>query len=128
MNFKHALLAAVAYVAFSGMVNAAEEGVFKKGYVLSVITVTTSKEEADKFVQTFEKSPRASHKMAGFLGLAVAQNSKDSGSFLVISMWKDEASLQAYVKSPGFGEDHANMGAIQSAKTGVPGRFVVKEN
>jgi heme-degrading monooxygenase HmoA len=128
MNFKHMILAAVVYVAFSGMVNAAEEGVFKKGYVLSVITVTTSKEEADKFVKAFEQSPRASHKMEGFLGLAVAQNSKDSGSFVVISMWKDEASLNAYVKSPGFGQDHANMGTVESAKTGAPGRFVVKEN
>lgn len=101
---------------------------FAKGVVLSVITATTSKEEAAAFVKAFEDTPKASHKMAGFLGLAVAENTKVPGSFIVISAWKDEASLDAYVKSRGFGGDHARMGEIKSAKTEPPGRFVIKDN
>ena len=101
---------------------------FAKGVVLSVITATTSKEEADAFVKAFQESPKASHTMDGFLGLAVAENTKVPGSFIVISAWKDEASLNAYVQSKGFGGDHMRMGTIKSAKTDPPARFVIKDN
>ncbi len=124
----------IALVIFAATLRA-EEGVkkdsppvFAKGVVLSVITVATSKEEAAAFVKAFEDSPKASHKMAGFLGLAVAENSKAPGSFIVISAWKDEAALDAYVKSKGFGGDHMNIGTLKSAKTDPPGRFVIKDN
>jgi heme-degrading monooxygenase HmoA len=101
---------------------------FKKGQVLSVIKVTTSKEDADAFVKAFTDSPKASHKMKGFRGLAVAENVKQPGSFMVISLWDDEDSLNAYVSSKGFGDDHEKTGHIKSANVEPPGRFLVKEN
>ena len=101
---------------------------FAKGVILSVITVATSKEEAAEFVKAFEDSPKASHKMEGFLGLAVAENAKVPGSFIVISAWKDEASLNAYVQSKGFGGDHMSIGTLKTAKTEPPARFVIKDN
>jgi heme-degrading monooxygenase HmoA len=104
------------------------KSVFKNGQVLSVIKVTTSKEEADAFVKAFTDSPKASHKMKGFRGLAVAENVEQPGSFMVISLWDDEESLNAYVSSKGFGEDHEKSGQVKSATVEPPGRFVVKEN
>jgi heme-degrading monooxygenase HmoA len=122
-------LLCAALILSAGLTRAEDnKNAIQKGYVLSIITVTTSKDEADKFVKTFQESPKSSHKMAGFIGFAVAENVKDSGSFVVISIWKDEASLNDYVKSEGFRADHANMGKVETAKTGVPGRFIVKEN
>jgi heme-degrading monooxygenase HmoA len=100
----------------------------KKGNVLSVIAIKTSQEEADAFVKAFTDSPKASHKMKGFLGLAVAENSKEPGSFLVISSWENEDALNAYVKSPEFVQDHEKSMSIKSAKTEKPARFVVKED
>ncbi|HYG74504.1 MAG TPA: antibiotic biosynthesis monooxygenase family protein [Planctomycetota bacterium] len=105
-----------------------KKGVFEKGQVLSVIAVTTSKEEADAFVKAFKDGPKASHKMEGFLGLAVAENTKVPGSFMVISLWKNEEALQGYVRSKAFGEDHANVNSVKSAKLEPPGRYVIKDN
>jgi heme-degrading monooxygenase HmoA len=101
---------------------------FKKGQVLSVIAVKTSKEEAETFVKAFTEGPKASHKMKGFLGLAVSENIKEPASFLVISLWENEDALNGYVKSKAFGEDHARMMEIKSAKTEMPARYVVKED
>jgi heme-degrading monooxygenase HmoA len=101
--------------------------VFKKGQVLSVIAVKTSKEEAETFVKVFSEGPKAGHKMKGFLGLAVAEHTKEPGSFMVISLWENEAALSAYVKSNAFGEDHARVGELKSAKLETPGRYVIKD-
>lgn len=101
---------------------------FKKGQILSVIAVKTSKEEAETFVKAFTEGPKASHKMKGFLGLAVSENLKEPASFLVISLWENEDALNGYVKSKAFGEDHARMMEIKSAKTEAPGRYVIKED
>jgi quinol monooxygenase YgiN len=107
---------------------AAAASIFQKGQVLSVIAVKTSKEEADAFVKAFSEGPKASHKMKGFLGLAVAEHTREPGSFVVISLWENEEALDGYVKSKAFGEDHARMAEIKSGKTEPPGRFVIKEN
>ena len=132
---KNAMWMFAMVLSFAAIQVRAEEGAkkesppaFAKGVVLSVITVTTSKEEAAAFVKAFEDSPKASHKMDGFLGLAVAENAKVPGSFIVISAWKDEASLNAYVQSKGFGADHMSIGTLKSAKTDPPARFVIKDN
>jgi len=132
---KSATLMLAMFLSFAAVQVRAEEGAkkdsppaFAKGVVLSVITVTTSKEEAAAFVKAFEESPKASHKMDGFLGLAVAENAKVPGSFIVISAWKDEASLNAYVQSKGFGGDHMSIGTLKTAKTDPPARFVIKDN
>ena len=101
---------------------------FAKGQVLSVIAVKTSKEEAETFIKAFSEGPKASHKMKGFLGLAVSENIKEPASFLVISLWENEDALNGYVKSKAFGEDHARMMEIKSAKTDPPARFVIKED
>jgi heme-degrading monooxygenase HmoA len=105
-----------------------ESAALKKGNVLSVIAVKTSQEEADAFVKAFTDSPKASHKMKGFLGLAVAENMKESGSFLVISSWESEEALNAYVKSPEFVQDHEKSFSVKSAKAEKPARYVVKED
>ena len=132
---KNTMLMFAMAVCFAAIQVRAEEGAkkesppaFAKGVVLSVINVTTSKEEAAAFVKAFEDSPKASHKMDGFLGLAVAENAKVPGSFIVISAWKDEASLNAYVQSKGFGGDHMSIGTLKTAKTDPPARFVIKDN
>jgi heme-degrading monooxygenase HmoA len=101
---------------------------FNKGQVLSVIAVKTSKEEADAFVKTFSEGPKASHKMKGFLGLAVAEHTKEPGSFVVISLWENEEALNGYVRSKAFGEDHARVGEVKSAKLEPPGRFLIKDH
>jgi heme-degrading monooxygenase HmoA len=101
---------------------------FNKGDVLSVLKVTTSKEEADAFVKTFQESPKESHKMKGFRGLAVAENTKVPGSFVVISVWENEDALNGYVKSKAFGDDHEKSGQIKSAQMEPPARYVVKDN
>jgi len=126
---KPSLILALIVICFCGSLRAEEKkGAFDKGQVLSVIAVTTSKEEAETFIKAFTEGPKAGHKMAGFLGLAVAENNKVPGSFLVISLWKDEAALDAYVRSKAFGEDHAGVMTVKSAKTEPPGRFVIRGN
>lgn len=101
---------------------------FSKGEVLSVLKVTTSKDEAEAFVKTFQESPKGSHKMPGFRGLAVAENTKTPGAFLVISVWENEEALNGYVKSKAFGEDHEKAGQIKSAQMEPPARYIVKDN
>jgi heme-degrading monooxygenase HmoA len=107
---------------------AQQKSALKKGNVLSVIAVKTSAEEAEAFVKAFTDSPKASHKMKGFLGLAVAENMKEPGTFLVISSWESEDALNAYVKSPEFVQDHEKSLSVKSAKPEKPGRYVVKED
>ena len=121
------LIACVTLFSISASAADAPKGAFEVGQVLSVIAVKTSKEEADVFVKAFKDGPKAGHKMAGFLGLAVAESTKEPGSFMVISLWKDEEALSGYVKSKAFGEDHAGVMTIKSAKTEPPGRFVIKD-
>ena len=101
---------------------------FKTGQVLSVIAVHTAPEDAGAFVKTFSEGPKASHSMPGFEGLAVAEDTREPGSFLVVSLWKDEGALNGYVRSPGFGADHASAGAVKSAQSQRPGRFVIRES
>jgi heme-degrading monooxygenase HmoA len=108
--------------------DAPTSGAFKTGQVLSVIAVKTSKEEAEAFVKSFKEGPKASHKMKGFLGLAVAEHTKEPGSFMVISLWENEEALNGYVRSKAFGEDHARVGEIKSAKLDPPGRYLIKDH
>jgi len=106
----------------------AKEPAIKKGYVVSILTVKTSKEEADAFVKAFTDSPKASHKQAGFVGMAVAEDVKEAGSFIVLTIWESQEALNAYIKSEGFRADHAKMADIQSAKPEPARRYVVKED
>ena len=66
--------------------------------------------------------------MKGFRGLAVAENVKQPGSFMVISLWDNEESLNAYVSSKAFGDDHEKTGQIKSATVEPPARLVIKED
>ena len=105
-----------------------KDPLFKKGHVVSLFGAKISAEEADAFVKTFRDAPRNSHKMPGFLGMAVAENIKEPNSFVVLTVWENEAALTAYIMSKGFGEDHAQAENITSAKYVSAARYVVKDN
>ena len=104
-----------------------KEGAFKINQVISVVTAKTTKEEAEEFVKVFKESAKASHKMPGFLGMAVAQDMKEPGSFLVLSLWESEEALTKYVRSKGFGADHSTMGTLKQVKTETA-RYIIRDN
>ncbi|GBC98643.1 Heme oxygenase (staphylobilin-producing) 2 [bacterium HR17] len=63
-----------------------------------------------EFIERFQKRARLIDKVKGYKGMYVLQHTQTANKFLVVTLWKDEASFRAWVNSEEFRKAHAEGG------------------
>ncbi|MGE0880376.1 MAG: antibiotic biosynthesis monooxygenase [Acidimicrobiia bacterium] len=74
--------------------------------VIKINAITVPKEGGDELARRFAARAGAVDHAEGFEGFELLKPSDDRTTWLVVTRWRDEASFDAWVKSPAFAHGH----------------------
>lgn len=74
--------------------------------VIKINAITVPKDSGDELAQRFAKRAGAVDGTDGFEGFELLKPTDERDQWLVITRWKDDASFEAWLKSPAFAHGH----------------------
>jgi heme oxygenase (mycobilin-producing) len=74
--------------------------------VIKINAITVPADSGDELARRFAARAGAVDNQDGFEGFELLKPTDKRTTWLVVTRWRDEASFQAWVKSPAFGHGH----------------------
>jgi heme oxygenase (mycobilin-producing) len=74
--------------------------------VVKINAITVAADSGDELARRFAARAGAVDNQDGFEGFELLQPDDGRATWLVVTRWRDEASFQAWLKSPSFGHGH----------------------
>ena len=74
--------------------------------LIKINAITVQADSGDELARRFAARAGAVDGSDGFEGFELLQPTDDRLTWLVVTRWRDEASFQAWVGSPAFGQGH----------------------
>jgi heme-degrading monooxygenase HmoA len=74
--------------------------------VVKINAITVAADSGDELARRFAARAGAVDDQDGFEGFELLQPDDGRTTWLVVTRWRDEASFQAWLKSPSFGHGH----------------------
>jgi heme-degrading monooxygenase HmoA len=74
--------------------------------VVKINAITVAADSGDELARRFAARAGAVDDQDGFEGFELLQPDDGRATWLVVTRWRDEASFQAWLKSPSFGHGH----------------------
>lgn len=84
--------------------------------ITRIVKLTFRPDETARFLQIFEESKKAISSFPGQLNLALLRDRNQDHVFFTISVWQDEAALEAYRNSTLFATVWAQTKALFAEK------------
>lgn len=88
--------------------------------VIKINAITVPAESGEEVARRFAARAGSVDGHDGFEGFELLKPTDDRTTWLVVTRWRDEASFDAWVASPGFAQGHQGA-AAGGASTGHPG-------
>jgi heme-degrading monooxygenase HmoA len=79
--------------------------------VVKINAITVPPDGGDELARRFAARAGAVDSQDGFEGFELLRPTDDRTTWLVVTRWRDEASFQAWLKSPAFGHGHRQAAA-----------------
>ncbi len=74
--------------------------------VIKINAITVPAESGDELARRFAARAGAVDDQEGFEGFELLRPTDERTTWLVVTRWRDEASFEAWVNSPAFGQGH----------------------
>jgi heme-degrading monooxygenase HmoA len=87
--------------------------------IIKVNAITVASEGGDELARRFAARAGAVDDQPGFEGFELLRPTDERSTWLVITRWADDASFQAWVSSPAFGQGHRSE-AEPAGRTASP--------
>ncbi len=84
--------------------------------IIKINAITVPPDGGDELARRFAARAGAVDNQEGFEGFELLQPTDGRATWLVVTRWRDEASFEAWVKSPAFGAGH--RGAAHAGQAG----------
>ena len=88
--------------------------------VIKINAITVPADSGDELARRFAARAGAVDDRDGFEGFELLKPTDERTTWLVVTRWRDEASFDAWVKSPAFGHGHRSAAERAGGETPPP--------
>ncbi len=88
--------------------------------IIKINAITVPADSGDELAHRFAARAGAVDGQDGFEGFELCKPTDERTTWLVVTRWRDEASFDAWVSSPAFGQGHRSEAPKQHGGDGKP--------
>jgi heme oxygenase (mycobilin-producing) len=87
----------------------AKAGIMTRVSIVKINAITVPADSGDELARRFAARAGAVDDQDGFEGFELLKPTDGRTTWLVLTRWRDEASFQAWLNSPAFGQGHQSQ-------------------